>query len=151
MGLSLGVAGVGKSAGVLERVCTPWAAHLLDVGEHFTVASEVLRDLGGINVLLQVVLLEETIDEASVVDLAAKVIVGFGGSLGHDLVRVVVEILITDINSLTILDWGSSQLLLVVASLLDQSLSHGGIDVVSALEVTNRVLHEAVITEFQDR
>ena len=151
MGWSLGVAGVGKSAGVLERVSTPWAAHLLDVGEHFTVAGEVLRDLRGINVLLQVVLLEETIDEASVVNLAAKVIVGFGGSLGHDLVRVVVEILITDINSLAILNWGSSQLFLVVASFLDQSLSHGGIDVVSALEVANWILHEALITEFHDR
>ena len=96
--------------------------------------------------------LEETVDELTVLNLLTETFVIFCGSLCHDLMSVVSEVLVTYINFFACRSGGRrlSKLLLIVIDLVEKSLSHGGVEIVGALEVTDGFRGEALISKLEN-
>ena len=68
------------------------------MAQHVAIAGEVLRDLWGVDILSEVILLEKTIHKLSMVDLLFEIGVGLRGTLSHNSCHMEINILVTNIN-----------------------------------------------------
>jgi len=90
--VSFGVAGISELGDVLERVGRPFTAHIFDTADHHAKAVEVLRLLGSICIVWE--LLEEPVDELTVLNFLLKGKHRFAASICHNFIVKEVELMV---------------------------------------------------------
>ena len=143
------VTDVGELADMLKGVVAPISAHFFHTADHETEAVEVLRSVVSIwNVLINY-LLEESINELTVVDFFLELIVSLFRALFGSPSSEGMKLVVTRVNdfNVALLLW-SGDMLVNVIGLVDHI--HDEIIRVRlkrALEVTNRFTQEGLVSK----
>jgi len=97
----LAVASVGQFADVLKRVVRPGATKLFDLSDHHAEAVIVLDEVVGVGNFAEV-LLEERVNELTVIHLSLELSVSFWGAFGHNSLGKIVKLVLTRVNGLDV-------------------------------------------------